>query len=213
MKSVYVDPVKSVASSKGFLDCTNITRCLAGASRGFSTYTSLALHRSLVMGTLKYSLSTHYGLRKADVRTLLCLQTPRFILVYCVNRNSKTSGIVAVSVNFPISVKCVIESIRHYLSFPTRNYDHLIVSLYYDCWGSFFFFKRDDPLNLKYCLVSSSNYKLRKSTIPLAPPSIYSPCTGTTSKTTVAPLVAIELSLSHVQNIPCSRVQVYTGSR
>lgn len=139
MKSVYLDPVKFVASSKGFLDCTNITRCLAEASRGCPTYTSMALHRSLVMGTFKYSLSTRYGLRKADMRTLFCLQAPRFILVYSVNRNTKTSGIVAVSVNFPISAKCVIESIRHYLSFPTRNYDHLIVSLYYDCWGSFFF--------------------------------------------------------------------------
>lgn len=99
--------------------------------------------------------------------------------------------------------------IRHYLLFTTRNFHHPLASVFYDSPGSLFS-KRVAPRVpdvTRHKTWFDTSETPPRSTTPL---SRYSSVTVVARKAAVTPLVAEQLFLSRIPNIPCNRVEIYT---
>lgn len=183
--------------------------CLTGTSWRCPTPTLTALHRSLVMGTLNYSVPILRGISVATMNALQSVESRSLHLRPRAPRGTKTSHVRAEAGDFPLSVHCGMESIRYYLRSTTRNFHHPVASVLHDRPDSLFSMTIDSWVPC----VSTHEARFDTWKTPLwstIPFSIYSSVPGVARKVAVAPLVAKQLSLSHMHNIHFNCVEFYT---
>ncbi|KAG0423126.1 hypothetical protein HPB47_001092 [Ixodes persulcatus] len=107
----------------------NFMWCLSGSTWGNSAVL-MQLHRSMVLGSLRYSLPFLHRVSSTIQRGLLALQARSLRVVLGVPRASPSAGGVAEAHEQRIEPLIVQETLRHYSRFSTQHEAHHLADLH-----------------------------------------------------------------------------------
>ncbi|KAM7311019.1 uncharacterized protein ISCGN_007927 [Ixodes scapularis] len=107
----------------------NIMRCLSGSTWGNSA-ALMQLHKSMVLGSLRYSLPLLHRVSSTTQRGLLAQQARSLRVVLGVPRASPSAGVIAEAHEQRIEALRVQETLRHYSCFSTQHEAHHLAGLH-----------------------------------------------------------------------------------
>ncbi|XP_040069168.1 uncharacterized protein LOC120842212 [Ixodes scapularis] len=107
----------------------NIMRCLSGSTWGNSA-ALIQLHKSMVLGSLRYSLPLLHRVSSTTQRGLLAQQARSLRVVLGVPRASPSAGVIAEAHEQRIEALRVQETLLHYSRFSTQHEAHHLAGLH-----------------------------------------------------------------------------------
>lgn len=106
----------------------SVIRHFAGWRWGLDERSLLGLHRSLIQGSLLYSLPVLHGLSQSSIQRLHCVLARSLRICLGVPRPAETRAVIAEARAFPIEVLRCRETFRHYLRLTAHHRRHPLIT-------------------------------------------------------------------------------------